>query len=193
MLPIPEASLEPVSIVMPFETAIAELEKARSFSLRDCDCRKTYKNCDKPLRTCIGLNEFSDELVDRGVAEPISLEEAKHALSLANEHGLVHQVLYTNWVKGEVFDICCCCPCCCEYLRTLTQYGVKHHVAKSGLVAKVDSEVCNGCGTCLERYIFNARVLENGKSTVIEENCYGCGLCTTTCPPKTSQLVAPSQ
>jgi len=192
VLPIPEANPEPISIILPFETAINVLEKARSFSLRDCECRITYKNCDKPLRTCLGLNEFSDELVERGVAEKISLEEAKKVLHLANEHGLVHQAIYTDWLKGEVFDICSCCSCCCMYLRTVINYAVKHHVAKSGLIAKVDSEKCNGCGTCLERCIFNARKLENGKSFVVKENCYGCGLCTTTCPTEASKLVPAS-
>jgi len=192
VLPVPEAVLEPVSIILPFETAINVLEKARSFSLRDCECRVTYKNCDKLLRTCLGLNEFSDELVERGVAEKISLEEAKKVLHLANEHGLMHQVLYIDWLKGEVFDICSCCPCCCLYLRTVMNYAVKHHIAKSGLVAKVDSEKCNGCGTCTERCIFNARKLENGESFVVKENCYGCGLCTTTCPTGASKLVSAS-
>ena len=192
VLPVPEAVLEPVSIVLPFETAINVLEKARSFSLRDCGCRITYKNCDKPLRTCLGLNEFSDELVERGVAEKISLEEAKKVLHLTDEHGLVHQALYTDWLKGEVFDICSCCPCCCVYLRAVLNYGVKHHIAKSGLVAKVDSEKCNGCGICIERCIFDARKLKDGKSFVVKENCYGCGLCTTTCPTGASKLVSAS-
>lgn len=192
VLPVPEAVLEPVSIILPYETAINVLQNARSFSLRDCECRVAYKNCDKPLRTCLGLNEFSDELVERGVAENISFEEAKRVLHLANEHGLVHQVLYTDWLKGEVFDICSCCPCCCVYLRTLTRYGVKHHIAKSGLVAKVDSEKCNGCGICIERCIFNARKLKDGKSFVVKENCYGCGLCITTCPTGASKLVSAS-
>jgi len=193
VLPVPEAILEPISIILPFETAISVLETARSFSLRDCECRMTYKNCDKPLRTCLGLNEFSDELVERGVAEKISLEEAKEVLHLANEHGLVHQVLYTDWLKGEVFDICSCCPCCCVYLRTLMNYKVKHHIAKSGLAAKVNLEKCNGCGICIERCIFNARKLINGKSFVVKENCYGCGLCTTTCPTGASKLVSASK
>jgi len=192
VLPVPEAVLEPLSIILPFETAINVLEKARSFSLRDCECRMTYKNCDKPLRVCLGLNEFSDELVERGVAEKISLEEAKEVLHLANEHGLVHQVLYTDWLKGEVFDLCSCCPCCCQYLRTVMKYRVKHHITKSGLIAKVNSERCNGCGTCVERCVFNARKLENGKSFVVKENCYGCGLCTTTCPTEASKLVSTS-
>jgi NAD-dependent dihydropyrimidine dehydrogenase PreA subunit len=182
VLPVPEAVLEPVSIILPYETAINVLENARSFSLRNCECRMTYKKCDKPLRTCIGLNEFSDELVERGVAETISFEKAKKVLRLANQHGLVHQVLYTDWLKGKVFDVCSCCPCCCQYLRTLLNYGVKHHIAKSGLVARVDQDKCNGCGTCIERCIFHARKLQNGKSLVIKDECYGCGLCTTTCP-----------
>jgi NAD-dependent dihydropyrimidine dehydrogenase PreA subunit len=152
----------------------------------------TYRNCDKPLRTCLGLNEFSDELVERGVAEEISMEEAKKVLHLANAHGLVHQVLYTDWLRGEVYDICSCCSCCCDYLRTVMNYGVKHHIAKSGLVAKVDSEKCNGCGICLERCIFKARAITNGRSSVMKENCYGCGLCTTTCPTGASKLVSTS-
>jgi hypothetical protein len=101
VLPVPEAVLEPVSIILPFETAINVLRKARSFSLRDCECRMTYKNCDKPLRTCLGLNEFSDELVERGVAEKISLEEAEKVLHLANEHGLVHQSFIRTGSKAK--------------------------------------------------------------------------------------------
>jgi len=41
----------------------------------------------------------------------------------------------------------------------------------------------------LERCIFRARKLENGKSVVVEENCQGCGLCTTTCSTGASRLV----
>ncbi len=193
VLPVPEAVLEPVSLVLPFETAVSVLEKARSFSLRDCECRMTYKNCDKPLRTCLGLDEFSDELVERGVAEEISLDEAKEVLHLADEHGLVHQVLYTDWLQGEVFDLCSCCTCCCLYLRTAINYGVKHHIAKSGLVANVDLEKCTGCSICVGRCIFEARKIENGKSYVVEEDCYGCGLCTTTCPTGASRLVSASR
>lgn len=190
VLPIPESVLEPKSIVLPYETAISILEKAKSFSVRNCDCRMTYNKCDNPLRVCLGLNEFSDELVERSVAEKISLEEAEDILKSADKHGLVHQALYTDWIKGEVFDICSCCACCCTYLRTFMDYGIKHHIAKSGLVAKVGLDKCDGCGICLERCFFNARKLEKGKSMVIGEDCYGCGLCTTTCHLEAIELVS---
>jgi DNA-binding transcriptional ArsR family regulator/ferredoxin len=190
VLPVLDAVVDPVSVVLPYETAVSILEKARSASLRDCDCRVRYRNCAKPLRTCLAINEFSDELVERGVAKEVSREEAKNVLRIAHAHGLVNQALYTDWLKGEVFDICSCCSCCCEYLRAFMKYGVKHHIAKSGLIAKVDNELCAGCGVCLQRCIFQARKLENGKSVVIEENCYGCGLCTTTCGSHACSLVA---
>ena len=116
ILPIPEAVVEPVSIILPFETAINVLEKARSISIRDCECRMTYSNCDKPIRTCLAMNDLSEEFLERGVSEKISLEEARKILKIANEHGLVHQVIYAYWLKGEVRDMCSCCPCCCTYL-----------------------------------------------------------------------------
>ncbi len=190
VLPIPESVIDPVSVVLPYETALGILEKARSISVRNCECRVTYGNCDGPLKTCLGLNEFSDELVERGVAQKVSFGEAKEVLQLANQHGLVHQALYTDWLKGEVFDVCSCCSCCCTYLRSYINYGVKHHIAGSGLVAKVDSEACSGCGICLTRCMFKARRTENGKSVVDESNCLGCGLCTTTCPTRASTLVS---
>lgn len=191
ILPIPEAIAEPVTIVLSTETAVTILQKANHISLRNCECRLTYKNCDKPLRTCLALDDFSKELAERNAAEQISLEEAKKVLQIANKHGLIHQALYTDWQKGEVFDICSCCPCCCNYLRTYINYGVKHHIAKSGLTATVDLNKCNGCGTCLTRCIFQARKLENNKSIVIKENCHGCGLCVTTCPTNATKLTAP--
>jgi ferredoxin len=189
ILPVLDANIEPVSVVLPYETAIGIMAKARSISLRDCECRVTYHSCNRPLRTCLAINEFSDELVERGVAKEISLEEANEVLKTASVDGLVNQALYTDWLKGEVFDICSCCSCCCVYLRALMNYGVKHHIAKSGLIAKVNEDECDGCGVCVERCMFGARKLENGKSMVMEENCYGCGLCTSTCKAQACRLV----
>jgi len=189
VLPIPEA-LEPVSVVLPFETAMDILGGARTISVRDCECRVTYGNCDRPLRTCLAIDGFSDELVERGVAEEITIEEAKRVLKIANENGLVHQALYTHWLRGEVFDICSCCPCCCMYLRAYKEHGVRHHIAGSGLMAGINRDKCNGCGECIERCAFGARMIEDGKSRVSEDDCLGCGLCVTTCPTGASKLIA---
>lgn len=118
------------------------------------------------------------------------LEEAKEVLKTASVHGLVNQALYTDWLKAEVFGICSCCSCCCAYLRAFMNYGVRHHIAKSGLIAKVNKNECDGCGVCVERCMFGARRLQNGKSMVVQENCYGCGLCTSTCKAQACRLVS---
>jgi ferredoxin/DNA-binding transcriptional ArsR family regulator len=190
VLPILGAVVDPISVVLPYETAVTILEKAQSISIRDCACRVTYRKCDKPLRTCLAIGEFSDDLVERGAADEISVDEGIEYLKVADRSGLVHQALYTDWVKGEVFDICSCCPCCCVYLRAVMDYGVKHTIAKSGLVAKVDGDTCAGCGVCVDRCVFHARKLEDGKSVVDESACYGCGLCTTSCRAGASRLVS---
>lgn len=173
---------KPISVILSQNTVFQILEQARSYALRNCQCRMIYKNCSNPLRVCFTLNEISDRLVERGVAERISLGEAKEVLKKANDRGLVHMALYSDWLKGEVFDICSCCSCCCSPLRILRDYGVKHHVEKSGLVAKVNIDKCTGCGICLERCPFNARTLESEKAYTIDNLCFGCGLCVTTCP-----------
>lgn len=188
ILPIQSAVAEPVTVVLSYDTADAVLRRANHISLRNCECRVTYKNCDKPLRTCLALDDFSVELTERGAAEQISFEEAERVLCLADEHGLVLQALYSDWLKGEVFDICSCCSCCCNYLRAYMRFGVKHHIAKSGLTATVDLSKCNGCGICIKRCIFGGRQFVNGKSVVVKENCHGCGLCVTTCPSKATRL-----
>ncbi|HIE22870.1 MAG TPA: hypothetical protein EYP68_01405 [Candidatus Korarchaeota archaeon] len=131
----------------------------------------TYKDCDKPLNICIALNEFPNELIDRGVAERISPEEAEEILNIANEHGLVNQALYIDWLKGGVFNICSCSPCFCMYLRAFLNYGVKHHIVKSGFKSIIDPEKCTGCETYVESCIFNARSIVRGKCVVDEERC----------------------
>jgi formate hydrogenlyase subunit 6/NADH:ubiquinone oxidoreductase subunit I len=172
----------PKSVIISQETVINILEKAKSISLRNCVCRMTYRNCDNPMKTCITVNELSVLLIDRGIAKEISLHEMKEVVKIADKFGLIHMVIYSDWLKGEINDICSCCSCCCTPLRAFLNFGVSHHLEKSGLIAKMNNTRCNGCGRCIERCKVQARYLKDGKSVTIEETCIGCGLCVTTCP-----------
>jgi heterodisulfide reductase subunit A len=56
-------------------------------------------------------------------------------------------------------------------------------VQPEALSAYVDSDVCSGCGTCIEICPFSAiRKNEQGKAEVTIAACKGCGNCGATCP-----------
>ncbi len=54
---------------------------------------------------------------------------------------------------------------------------------EGAVVARIDPELCTGCGTCVERCHFNAiETGPAGKAVVDELRCEGCGLCSLVCP-----------
>ena len=57
------------------------------------------------------------------------------------------------------------------------------YVQPESLVAFVDSDVCSGCGTCIEICPYSAiRKNEKGLAEVTIAACKGCGNCGATCP-----------
>jgi len=48
--------------------------------------------------------------------------------------------------------------------------------------AKVDSEKCNGCGTCVSECPSEAISMIDDKAVVDSETCIDCGICVDTCP-----------
>lgn len=186
VIPVKEA-FSPKQYVLPTQQAIEFLRKAKTIGLAKCGCRVAFKNCDNPVDTCLLLDEQAEYLISRGHAKKIQIEEAKKVLKIANEAGLVHLTLYL--LGQKIYAVCSCCPCCCHDLQALLKYGKTFFTAKSDYVATCDTDLCIGCGVCVERCVFGAREMQNGKSVVKEENCYGCGLCVATCPTNASELI----
>jgi NAD-dependent dihydropyrimidine dehydrogenase PreA subunit len=173
--------------ILPTQQAICFLKEVKSIALAKCGCRVAFKNCTKPLNTCLLLDKEAEYLKARGYAKEISIEKAEKVLEIADKAGLVHLTLYLPGQK--VYAICSCCPCCCHDLQALLKYGKRFFIAKSDYMAVSNLDLCNGCGACINRCVFNAREMRDGKSIVNEANCYGCGLCVTTCPTGASKLV----
>ena len=48
--------------------------------------------------------------------------------------------------------------------------------------AKIDSEKCTGCGTCVDECPSEAISMKDEKAVVDAESCVDCGVCVDTCP-----------
>ncbi len=167
------------------------IEAADHIVVQPCDCRRLGQNCERPLETCIWMDEGALEALDRGHGRQVSNEEAKEIVRWADKRGLMHTA-DSEWRTRGLHAICNCCACDCYPFRAAQELGSKGAWPRSRYVAVHDREDCNLCGACVKRCHFDAfyhdgTLLEiNGKAeedVVLDpERCWGCGLCVTTCP-----------
>lgn len=179
VVPIGE-SLATQQWVLPTEQVLEFLRNARSSALIPCECRTRYHRCDNPVDVCFVINDAADACVAQGIGRYVSLEEARDALRLADEHGLVHLTIYNP--HQYVYAVCSCCSCCCHDLQFLKRFGRSDLIAHSEYVAWTDPDVCTHCGNCIESCVFEARAWEDGRMRYNAAACYGCGLCAPVCP-----------
>ena len=73
-------------------------------------------------------------------------------------------------------------------------YVSKGELEIEPIVAKVDKELCNWCGACMEACPFDAiKMVKDGSKEIAEINnsvCKGCGMCLPVCPVNAINLVA---
>jgi ferredoxin len=164
------------------------LKEAKLISLGECGCRSKLHNCSAPLDVCFSLDREAEQSVSKGLGKQVTLEQALDALRRSHEAGLVH-ITYTFQEKEKPEVICSCCSCCCSSLSALVRFGIPNAVVASKYIASQNDETCINCGKCVDRCQFKARQLKNGKLQFDENRCFGCGVCTTTCPTNSITLV----
>ena len=159
------------------------LEKSQRIAVQDCGCRTRLDNCDSPREVCLSINYYADEVLDSDEygSKEIGFEEALEVLRRSHEAGLVHMA-YTM-KGGEVpFLLCSCCPCCCHTLGSLVRNGLHTEILTSKYIALDDPALCDDCGDCVERCVFQAREMVDGRLEFDSSKCFGCGLCVSACP-----------
>jgi ferredoxin len=182
VIPVEEAI--PVDLeVFPYERASDLLENAKSWAVRDCICRVQTeligRGCDHPIENCLTFAPVEGAFTNSEIARAITKEEALRLLHEAEEAGLVHS---TGNYRDSQYYICNCCTCSCGILRSIAEFGLPTSAAHSDFRAKVDDELCIGCGTCLDRCQFGALSVPDDACVVDRTRCLGCGLCSTVCP-----------
>lgn len=178
-----QKSLDATRNVAAFDDAIEILKKMKQIVVTDCICRKQKglidQSCDKPLETCFMFGAMGQYYLDNRMGRKIDIDEAIQILSDAQAAGLVTQPATTQNPGG----MCNCCGDCCGVLRALNQHPRPSEIVFSNYIAGVESELCIGCQTCLERCQMNAmRMNDQDQAEINADRCIGCGLCVTTCP-----------
>ena len=167
------------------------LQAATHIVVQPCDCRRLGQNCERPVETCLWLDDLALDALDRGHGRRLSCDEAIDLVRRADKAGLMHTA-DSEWKTRGLQAICNCCACDCYPFRAAQELGSKGVWPRSCYVAVHDTQLCNLCGACVNRCHFDAfyhedRIVEIGgkaRSNVAYEpdRCWGCGLCASTCP-----------
>ncbi|MFW9898737.1 MAG: 4Fe-4S binding protein [Candidatus Thorarchaeota archaeon] len=178
--------IDPIDEIVPIEEVYTIIEQFDDFAVIPCPCRNreeingTRRCKDRyPILNCLIVGPYAKGALEMGdpVIKAITKEDAKKLMKEASDLGLVH----TTDNKGtNIRLICSCCECCCSILSGLTKLDNPRAIGRANYVAKVDEQLCVGCGTCIERCKFGA-ITVNEISVINIDKCMGCGLCAVTC------------
>ncbi len=153
----------------------------KATSMRGQTCKKT-----KRLETCMALGDWAKNCIRAGIGRVISKEEALEITSQNEGDGLILQPSNTQKVEF----VCACCACCCGMLGRLKMLPKPVEFWSTNYYVAVNSEDCNGCGTCVESCQVNALSLDEGLGIAIVnlDRCLGCGNCIDSCPSEAIHL-----
>ncbi|MBN2029333.1 4Fe-4S dicluster domain-containing protein [bacterium] len=169
------------------------INESDAIVINECICRKTAamkgNPCQKTSRveTCMALGDIAKNCIRIGIGREISKEEALDIARQNEADGLILQP--SNSQKAEF--ICACCGCCCGMLSVYNLLPRPHEFWTTNYHASVDSEICTGCKTCIERCQVHAIRMneELGVATIDIDRCIGCGICVSTCPSEALTLI----
>ena len=176
-------SLDATRNVAAFDDAMEILKKMNQIVVTDCICRKQKglidQSCDKPRETCFMFGAMAQYYLDNNMGRKIDIDEAIQILSDAQAAGLVTQPATAQNPGG----ICNCCGDCCGVLRALNQHPKPSEIVFSNNIAGIETELCIGCQTCIDRCQMRALTInDQDRAEIDPDRCIGCGLCVTTCP-----------
>lgn len=83
-----------------------------------CNCKSVALNCEKPRNVCVLFKRGLNSEWDRGHGRPLTKEEAKEIIRLADKSGLMH-------TSEENAAICNCCGDCCYPIRASKRIGTQ--------------------------------------------------------------------
>ncbi len=164
--------------------------------LRPCPCRDAQRKYSTRLPNVTDVlftANRNKKIKNTSNNKFITKKELFEKLDYFEEKGLVHVVLGCMGQEGFGLNICNCHKSVCFVLMAVLGRGIKNGLQRSSKIASIDVNKCKGideCGKCLTRCQFHARENKNGKGAIIEDNCYGCGLCASSCSERATIMIS---
>ena len=183
-----EEALEDYSEVLDWEKASHVITTAKAVGISLCACRHKASHLDKacaaPLKTCLTFGNSARILVNKGMAEPVSVSEAMKVLEQCKQAGLAQ---IADNVQKSVGFLCNCCGCCCGMFQAVRSFNIRTAIVTSNWVAKIEPSRCTGCGLCVKSCPVEAIIVDKTgnaarpKAECEPELCLGCGVCYSAC------------
>ena len=161
--------------------------------MNKCLCRSSANCQDYPQDLgCIFVGPTSRKIASK-YGRTATVEEALEHVDKADAAGLSHVIgrnkIDTVWMhvspKEELLTICHCCPCCClwKVIPDLDEEISSKVMRLEDVEVHTISDNCKMCKKCLGCDIcFGGAIsLEDGKITIDQDKCVGCGHCVRVC------------
>ena len=161
--------------------------------MNKCLCRSSNDCKDYPQDLgCIFIGPASRKIASK-YGRRATVEEALEHVDLADSYGLSHVIgrnkIDTIWMnvgpKEQLLTICHCCPCCClwKVLPDLNDDISDKVMRLEDVEVHTIEDNCKMCKKCLGDDVCfgDAISLENGKVTIDQNKCVGCGHCIQKC------------
>lgn len=184
--------------VVPLDDAIAILENCACEPIIEKYCMCRFMSRGEKECCCINFGVMSEiiEKLPRFIPEKekfhLTREEAIARFKEHNKKGYIGTIWYGPY--PYINNLCSCSTPECAGIRPRQDFGIKS-LFKAEYVARIDPDLCEGCGACQLRCHFqalNLNLLEK-RMEVTQNACYGCGLCLYSCQFQAIHLVPRNQ
>jgi electron transport complex protein RnfB len=160
------------------------------YMIANCICRQLKDMEGQPCKVtkrrevCMGFGYAARLYIDQGWGREISKEDAIEILRQNQEEGLVLQPDNSQ----KLTFLCSCCSCCCGMLSRYLKFPNPADAIITNYYAQIDSDICTGCGICVEICPMEAIKLVDNVSLIKKKRCIGCGNCVAKCPSEAIKL-----